>query len=153
MAEGNTVFSVEPQTNLFGVPVLPQQASNISPSRVTDTWVGFREPTFLGQLLCLLRAITTKICVAVNLAASGQFMTVQYHCDSHLVHSSFQKGINLVSFFLGKLSVAHCAPLPLVGEKKVVNDTSTYLLTDFSRVTLTYSILVFIYYIAFLNLD
>jgi len=43
---------------------------------------------------------------------------------------------NLLSFSMGKLFVSHCAPLTLVGERKLIN-TAACPLTNSSSVALT----------------
>jgi hypothetical protein len=53
-----------------------------------------------------------------------------------LIKTGFQQRGNLVSLFLGKLFVVHCAPLTLVGERKH-HVTAACPLANSSRVALT----------------
>ena len=136
MADRDTTFRSEPETDLLGAPILSEQSFDVTPDSVLNTAADFGMSTLLNQKLSLLRAVATQTGIAGNFPANGRLMTFQYHRYLSLVKSCFQQHRNLLSFFMSKLLVTHCAPLTLVGERKL-NNTAAYPLTCSLRVALT----------------
>jgi hypothetical protein len=58
-------------------------------------------------LMRLFWSVSSLTLIATQLSTNGLFMYANYFCNLSLVNSCFQKAINLVSLFTGKLCVTH----------------------------------------------
>jgi hypothetical protein len=89
----------QPAADLLRTPLLAQQTLNPFPSSGGNPWLGLGLAA--GQVLRLLRAIAAKTPVAPDLAADRGLVTLQHDGNLALVVPHFQKGLDLVAFFLG----------------------------------------------------
>ncbi len=104
MTDLKTVVLLEPIRNLLRAPVLADQCFDQDPGG------GFYAiPGFLTSVQCklmsLLGEISSQPTIASDFSADRGFVNLHMVCNFRLYVSRFQKYVNLVSLFLGKLRV------------------------------------------------
>jgi len=124
----------DPVSGLFGTEILSQVSLNDQPALRCDPSSGFSlSPLCLS--LGLFIAITSSSCIPFQFSADRRFMNADDLSNFSLLFSYFQKLINKVSLFIGKLRVTHreaylrlSAPSTLVSGKSIILLQLTFLL-------------------------
>ena len=119
MTDRHLFFGFNPKTDLFLTPIHAKQVFDMTPNRLRDARPGLGVTSFVSQSLSLFRTIVAQPGIAFKLPTDGRFISAQYHSFLRMIMPCFQQGVNLVSFFLGKLRVTHGAPLSWRTEKTV----------------------------------
>src|SRR3972149_7500213 len=129
MTEANPLLLFQPTRDLFGTPILSQQALHHRPDLGGDPGYGFLFAP-RRQFMSLLRTIAAFTSIPFQFAAHAGLMNPNYICNLRKRLFGFHQRINLVSLFLGKLAVgSHSAPLTWSSEKHY--PTPAYLSATF----------------------
>ena len=111
MADLKTVVLAEPIRYLLRAPVLTDQRFDQAPGGGFNAVPSFL-PSVQSKLMSLLGAITFQPAIASKFPADRGFVNLDQVSNIRLVVSRFQKCINLVSLFMGKLRVgSHTVPV------------------------------------------
>ena len=103
-ADLDTLAFFKPSRYLFWTPIFSQPFLDYSPGCCQDPWLCFRS-AIDRFFVCLLRTIATLTCIPIQFAINGGSMNSNRLCDFASTMSRCLQFINLVSLFLGKLSV------------------------------------------------
>ena len=104
MADLKTVVILEPIRYLLRAPFLADQCFDHDPGGDFYAIPGFLAPV-QSKLLSLLGSITFLSTITSKFSADRGFVNLHMVCNFRLYMSCFQKYVNLVSLFLGKLRV------------------------------------------------
>ena len=104
MADLKTMVILEPIRYLLRAPFLADQCFDQDPGGGCYAIPGFLAPV-QSKLLSLLGPVTFLSTIASEFSADRGFVNLDKLCDFRLFISCFQKYVNLVSLFLGKLRV------------------------------------------------
>ena len=112
MADTEAFLLPQPQADLLGTPVLPQQALHPLSSYFINTAPVLRGPARHGQPVRLRGPVPAQPAIPPQLSADRGAGSAQLTRYRRLAMTCFHEGVNLISLFLGKLRVAsHRAPL------------------------------------------
>ena len=111
MAHKDALRRLKPCGDLVRAPVLSGHGYDHGPCGRINTLVSPDAPAHC-QSMSLLRMITALTIVEVSFPANGGLMNTNHFYNLCLRKVRFQKSINLVSLFLGKLHVgSHTVPV------------------------------------------
>ena len=111
-ADPDSLFLIKPGGNLLGAQVEPDKPLHVLPVIARDSLGDSSFAPLTGKPVGLGRPIASLTAVSPDLTADRRSVPARFSGYLTQIVSRFQKSLNLISFFLGKLRVtSHSAPL------------------------------------------
>ena len=107
MTDTNPLFHLDPARDLLRTPFLADQRLDLLPDLIANAGLNLVAPPPQRQIMGLAGPVALKTPISAQLPADCPSITTHYLGDLGLVMTCFLERINLVSFSLGKLRVAH----------------------------------------------